>query len=150
VGFKWLAQPIPVAAPSTVWVCGRSLAGIAGSNSAGGMDVCLLWVLCVVRSRSLRRADYSSRGVLPSVVCLSEIAEPRQWGRPSPLGAVASCKVRRRRRIRSTYTKQLCYALLYLCGCELWPLTWELDINYKFLETVLRKILHFSSRHGFT
>jgi len=28
---------------------GRSLAGIAGSNPAGGMDVCLLWVLCVVR-----------------------------------------------------------------------------------------------------
>jgi len=28
------------------------------------MDVCLLWVLCVVRSRSLRRADHSSRRVL--------------------------------------------------------------------------------------
>jgi hypothetical protein len=33
------------------------------------MDVCLLWVLCVVRWRSLRRADHSSRGVLPTVVC---------------------------------------------------------------------------------
>ena len=30
---------------------------------------CLLWVLCVVRYSSLRRADHSSRGVLPSVVC---------------------------------------------------------------------------------
>ena len=30
-------------------VCGRLLAGIAGSNPAGGMDVCHLWVLCVVR-----------------------------------------------------------------------------------------------------
>ena len=30
-------------------VCGFSLAGIAGSNSAGGMDVCLLRALCVVR-----------------------------------------------------------------------------------------------------
>jgi len=28
---------------------GHSLAGIAGSNPAGGMDVCLLQVLCVVR-----------------------------------------------------------------------------------------------------
>jgi len=37
--------PIPVAARSTAWVCGRSLFGIAGSNPAGGMDVCLLWVL---------------------------------------------------------------------------------------------------------
>ena len=40
------APPIPVAARSTAWVCGRSLAGIVGSNPAGGMDVtckcCLL------------------------------------------------------------------------------------------------------------
>jgi len=41
--------PIPVAARSKQWVCGCSLAGIAGSNSAGGMGICLLWVLCVVR-----------------------------------------------------------------------------------------------------
>jgi hypothetical protein len=34
--------PIPVVAQSKAWVCGRSLAGIAGSNPAGGMDVCLL------------------------------------------------------------------------------------------------------------
>jgi len=32
------------------------------------MDVCLLCVLCVVRERSLRRADCSSRGFLPIVV----------------------------------------------------------------------------------
>jgi len=31
------------------------------------MSVCCK-VLCVVRSRSLRRADHSSRGVLPTVV----------------------------------------------------------------------------------
>jgi len=29
--------------------CGRWLAAIAGSSPAGGMDVCLFWVLCVVR-----------------------------------------------------------------------------------------------------
>ena len=29
-------------AQSKVWVRGRSLARIAGSNPAGGMDVCLL------------------------------------------------------------------------------------------------------------
>jgi hypothetical protein len=34
-----------VAARSKAWVFGRSIAGIAGSNSAGGMDVCVLWVL---------------------------------------------------------------------------------------------------------
>jgi hypothetical protein len=35
-------QPIPVAARSKAWVCGRSLTGIVGSNPAEGMDVCLL------------------------------------------------------------------------------------------------------------
>ena len=34
--------PIPVAARSKAWVCGLSLAGIAGSNPAGDMDVCIL------------------------------------------------------------------------------------------------------------
>jgi hypothetical protein len=29
-------------ARSKAWVCGRSLAGIAGSNPVGGMVVCLL------------------------------------------------------------------------------------------------------------
>jgi hypothetical protein len=49
-------------------VCGYSLAGIVGSNPAGGMVIGLLWVLCVVKYRSLRRADYSSRGDLLSVI----------------------------------------------------------------------------------
>jgi len=31
--------PIPVAARSKAWVCGRLLAGIAGSNPAGGMSL---------------------------------------------------------------------------------------------------------------
>jgi hypothetical protein len=48
------------------------------------MYVCLLWVLCVVRYRSLRRADHSSRGVLLSVVCLSVIVKPRKMRRPRP------------------------------------------------------------------
>ena len=32
---------------------------------------------CVVKYGSLRRADHSSRGVLPTVVCLSVIVNPR-------------------------------------------------------------------------
>jgi hypothetical protein len=43
------AVPIPVAAQSTAWICGRLLAGNVGSNPTGGMDVCLLLVSCVVR-----------------------------------------------------------------------------------------------------
>ena len=52
---------MPMAARSKAWVYGCSLAGIWGSNPAGNMDVCLLWELCVVRWRFLRRTDDSSR-----------------------------------------------------------------------------------------
>ena len=38
-------MPIPVAARSKAWVCGRSFAGIVGSNPAGGMDVCVVLVI---------------------------------------------------------------------------------------------------------
>jgi hypothetical protein len=34
--------PIPMATRSKAWVCGRLLAGIAGSNSIGDIDVSLL------------------------------------------------------------------------------------------------------------
>jgi hypothetical protein len=46
-------RPIAVAELSKAWVCSRSPAGIAGSNPSGGMDVCLLWVLCVLSGRDL-------------------------------------------------------------------------------------------------
>jgi len=65
-----LNLPIALFARSKAWVCGRLLVRIAGSNPPGDIDVCLLWVLYVVRYRSLRWADHPSRGGLPSVVCL--------------------------------------------------------------------------------
>ena len=37
---------IPVAERSKAWVCGLSLAGIAGSKPVGGMDVSRVNVLC--------------------------------------------------------------------------------------------------------
>ena len=70
-------MPSPVAERYKVWVYGYSLAEVAGSNLAKGMDVCLLWVLGVLRWRSPRRAYYSSRGVLPTVfVCVRVIGNP--------------------------------------------------------------------------
>ena len=42
-------KPIPVAARFQAWVCSRSLAGIAGSNPTGGMNACLLWMVCFVK-----------------------------------------------------------------------------------------------------
>jgi len=42
-------KPIPVVAWCKLWVCGRSVAGIAGSNLTGDIDVCLLELFIVVR-----------------------------------------------------------------------------------------------------
>jgi hypothetical protein len=44
------------------------------------MDVSLLWMLCIVRKRSLRRVDHSSRGVTQNVVCLRVVGEPHRRG----------------------------------------------------------------------
>ena len=42
----------PVAERSKARVCGRSLAGIAGSNPAGGMDVCIVCIVKLSRYRT--------------------------------------------------------------------------------------------------
>ena len=60
---------IPVAARSKAWVCGRSFVGTASWKPAGGVDTCERCLLCSYKS--LRRADPSSRGALPSLcVCV--------------------------------------------------------------------------------
>jgi hypothetical protein len=41
-----------------------------------------------IQCMSLRRADRSSREALLSVVCLTIIVKPRQWGGPGPLEAI--------------------------------------------------------------
>jgi hypothetical protein len=72
-----LLLPIPVALLSKAWVCGRSVAGIAGSNPTGS-KTSVSFDCCVLSGRgSLRRADHSSREVLPSVVCLSVVVKHR-------------------------------------------------------------------------
>jgi len=47
--YKYIAMPIPLTAPSQVWVCERSLSGIVGSNPVVVMEVCFFRALCVVR-----------------------------------------------------------------------------------------------------
>jgi len=47
-----MERPVPVAARSKVWVCGRSVAGIACSNTAWGIDVCG-FEFCMSSGRSL-------------------------------------------------------------------------------------------------
>jgi hypothetical protein len=66
-------SPIPVAARSKAWFCGRSLAGVAGSNPTGGHgSLSVVSVVCC-----LRRADHTSTGVLLIVVCTSVIMNHR-------------------------------------------------------------------------
>jgi hypothetical protein len=45
-GLYVVGMLIPVVARSKEWVCGRSLAGIVGSNPAEGMDNSLVSVVC--------------------------------------------------------------------------------------------------------
>jgi hypothetical protein len=47
--FRINKKALPMATRSKAWVCSQSLAGIAGPNPAGGVDVCLLWVLSIAR-----------------------------------------------------------------------------------------------------
>jgi hypothetical protein len=42
-----------MAARSKAWVCGLSIAGVAGSDPAGTMDVCFSCVCCVLSGRGL-------------------------------------------------------------------------------------------------
>ena len=44
----WSILSSPLAARSKAWIYGRSLAGIAGSNPAGGINICPFRMLCVV------------------------------------------------------------------------------------------------------
>jgi hypothetical protein len=73
---------ILVATRFKAWVCGRLLAAIANSNPAGGLGVCFMWVLCVVKYRSLCRADPSSRRVLQYVECPVNMIARSRKGRP--------------------------------------------------------------------
>ena len=66
-----------MAARSKAWVYGRPIVEIVSSNPTGGVDVCLMLVLCCPVERSLQRADRSSRGVLSSAARpMSVIAKP--------------------------------------------------------------------------
>jgi hypothetical protein len=50
-----------VAAQCKVWACGRSVHGIAGSNSAGGMNVCLLRAVCCQREVAAKGRSLTQR-----------------------------------------------------------------------------------------
>ena len=47
--YACIDRPIPVAASSKTWVCGRLFVGIVGSNPPRSVDVCFLCMLKAVK-----------------------------------------------------------------------------------------------------
>jgi hypothetical protein len=70
---------------SKAWVCSRSPAEIAGLNPAGGMDICLLWVLsfCQVEV-SATGWSLVQRSPTDCGVSLCVISKSQEWGRYNP------------------------------------------------------------------
>jgi len=62
-------MPIPVAARSKTWVCGRSFAGIMGSNTAGGV-VFISSECCVLSGRGHCVGLITRRGESYGVWCV--------------------------------------------------------------------------------
>lgn len=91
---------IPVAARSKVWICGHLLSGNAGLNSTSGMDVCRLWVLCVV-VRSLFQADHLFIGALLSMMRLEFDHEALILGRS--WCTKGSCTIERKKEVICVY-----------------------------------------------
>ena len=81
-------ETIAVTARPKGWVCCRLFGGTAGSNPAGGMDVCLLRNFSF-RYKSIHRGYHSSGGVMRSVACFECDREASIVKRPWPTGVIA-------------------------------------------------------------
>ena len=80
---------IPVTPQSKTQICDRPLAGIAGLNPTGVMDICLLRMLCFVLKKRGICDRLISRPEEPYLVwcfhlCL--ISKPEQWGDLAGIG----------------------------------------------------------------
>jgi hypothetical protein len=76
--FRVVYKSVDLSSRAVYGVChGCSLAGIVGSNPAGGVDICLLMSAVCFQVEVSASANYSSRGVPPSLVCLGGIVKPQ-------------------------------------------------------------------------
>jgi hypothetical protein len=113
----------------------------------GGMDVCLLWVLCVVTERSLRRADPSSIGVVPTVV--SHCVWSRNFKNEAAMVRVGL--VRQRRRIEHVHMSFSCNVVQkpVTSKAELWygkdslKCSWLVDV---IMSALLSAVLTYASK----
>jgi len=106
--------PIAVAALSRAWVNGRSPAGIADSNPAGGNDVSLVWLLfcCQAKLSATGRWLFQRR---PTDCDVSECVRGIYRGSQGPLVLLANEK-----KSKESYKMiQLCLERCVL-GCDSW------------------------------
>jgi hypothetical protein len=80
---------IPVRKMSEARICGRSLAGFAGSNPAGGMDVSLVGVVCCQVEVFATGRSLVQRSPTDCDVSLCVIYKAQERGGPGPRWAVA-------------------------------------------------------------
>jgi hypothetical protein len=127
--------PIPVAARAKAWVFGRSLAGIAGSNYARPR-IPVSCECCLFLGRGLSASgDHSSRGVLPSAVCLSVITKPKICEGPGPLG-LSSHKKFQSCKVSTLRTRFPCYVISYNPTISSEQNVVKLNVIFAFLSAV--------------
>jgi hypothetical protein len=97
----------------------------------GHACLCFVSVVC---------CHHSSKGVLPSVVCLCVIVKPRQWRGLGPLGAVEPWK-------KNVVRQGTCFTLFYSTVMFYWHSHNSLFSNYKdqylFVYFMLASLIRF-------
>ena len=119
--------PIPVVSWPKDWVCGHVLAGIAGSNLAVIIDVCLLWMLGVVGRGLWVGLITRPQKVLPTVVFVSVIVKSRKWENRDPREAVGSYMKKRpkglqRLKFDKYYVSEFDYILTSEIYCDMFQI----------------------------
>jgi len=106
--------------------------------------VCLFWMLWGVRYRCLRRPDNPSRGVLPSVVCLSD------WGNPQRMSSREK-KIYRRMNLNFHFhivrNLRMCVAIPPLPHTSPWCTQGQICISFVIL---ISSSFLFSSRINYS
>jgi hypothetical protein len=133
-----------MAARSETWVCGRSLAGIVGSNPAGGME-CYIWSGRGLCDRPITPLEEYYR-----IWCveLSVILKRRQWGGRGPLGPVDPLGIKSNKFIdmfQCTYTFPLSHWIAPSCLLEYLALSFAVPTASPNFILVPYGTLRFSS-----
>ena len=122
-----------VAVQSKAWVYGRSLPRIAGSNPAKGIDLWILWVLCIVHVRacatgwSLVQRSHIVCVSLSMITCNSQLLHLR-WG-----GTISRTKKRTHVQLspRPTVDKQMTVLQTANCSRKMFFRSWSTSVAFR-------------------